>query len=90
MANLNPIGYDWQDLCRVQALGLVVSDKEIILRFPIVSLWEMMTPGLGQFRPQGHDWEDLCWVPLIIATHKILKLLTSCFQRRRFFNVFLL
>ena len=44
--------------------------------------------GLGQFRPQGHDWKDLCWVPLIIATHKILKLLTSWFQRRRFFLLF--
>ena len=29
--------------------------KEIILRFPIVSLWEMMTPGLGQFRPKGQN-----------------------------------
>ena len=56
---------------KIQALGLVVSDKEIILCFPIVSLWEMMTPGLGQFRPQEHDWQDLCRVPLIIATHKI-------------------
>ena len=39
-------------------------------------------PGLGQFRPQG---QDLSWVPLIIATHKKLKVLTSWFQRRRFF-----
>ena len=45
-------------------------------------------PGLGQFRPKGHDWKDLCWVPLIIAIHKILKLLTSWFQRRRFFFMF--
>ena len=30
---------------KIQALGLVVSDKEIISRFPIVSLLEMMTPG---------------------------------------------
>ena len=29
---------------KIQTLGLVVSDKEIILRFPIVSLWEMMNP----------------------------------------------
>ena len=29
---------------KIQALGLVVSDNEIILRFPIVCLWEMMTP----------------------------------------------
>ena len=71
---------------KIQALCLVVSDKEIMLRFPIVSLWEMMTIGAGQFRPQGHDWKDLCWVPLIIATHKISKLLTSWFQRRFFFT----
>ena len=29
---------------KIQALGIVVSDKKIILCFPIVSLWEMMTP----------------------------------------------
>ena len=69
---------------KIQALGIVVSEEEIILRFPIVSLWEMMTPGLGKFRPQGYDWKDLCWLSLIIATHKILKLLTSWFQRRFF------
>ena len=34
---------------KIQALGLVVSDKQIILRFPIVSLWEMMTPGAWPF-----------------------------------------
>ena len=34
--------------------------------------------------PQGHDWKDLCWVPLIIATHKILKLLTS--EKKIFFT----
>ena len=38
--------------------------------------------GLVNLDTKGHDWKDLCWVPLIIATHKILKLLTSWFQRR--------
>ena len=47
----------------IKALDLMVSEKKIFLRFPIVSLREMMTPG--------HDWQDLCRVPLIIATHKI-------------------
>ena len=47
-----------------------------------------MTPGLGQFRSQGHEWKDLYWVPLIIASHKILELLTSWFQRRRFFYIY--
>ena len=32
-------------ILKIQALGLVVSDKKIILHFPIVSLREMMTPG---------------------------------------------
>ena len=96
VANLTPwdmigriyVGYH-QTLLHTKnhALGLVVSDKEIILRFPIVSLWEMMTPGLGQFRPKGRDWKDLCWVPLNIATHKILKLLTS---EKKIFYIFLL
>ena len=78
------------DILKIQALGLVVSDKEIILRFPIVSLREKMTPGVWPISTQGHDWKDLCRVPLTIAIHKILKLLTSWFQRRRFFYVFLL
>ena len=54
----------------IKALGLMVSEKKIFLRFfPIISLWRPMTPGRGQFRPQGHDWQDLCRVPLNIATH---------------------
>ena len=30
---------------KIQALGIVVSDREIILRFSIVRLLEMMAPG---------------------------------------------
>ena len=30
----------------IKALDLVVSEKKIFLRFPIVSLQEMMTPGI--------------------------------------------
>ena len=33
---------------RMQALGLVVSEK-IFYVCPIVSLWELMTPRVGQF-----------------------------------------
>ena len=29
----------------IKALGLMVSEKEIFLRFPIISLWRPMTPG---------------------------------------------
>ena len=29
----------------IKALDLMVSEKKIFLRFPIVSLWEMMTLG---------------------------------------------
>ena len=35
--------------------------------FPIISLWELMIPGHGQFRPKGLDWHDLCRAPLKIA-----------------------
>ena len=38
--------------------------------FPIVSLWELMTPG-GHFLPQGHDWQDLFRGPTNIAVYKI-------------------
>ena len=43
--------------------------EEDFLRFPIISLWELMTPGHGQFRPQGLHWQDLCRKPLNIATY---------------------
>ena len=44
--------------------------------------------GHGQFGSQGLDRQDLCRGPLNIATYKIYKLWTSCFQRRRFFKFF--
>ena len=37
--------------------------------FPIISLWQQMIPGHGQFGPQGLDWQDLCRGPLNIATY---------------------
>ena len=43
--------------------------EKIFLVFPIISLWEIMTPGHGQFGPQGLDWQDLCRRPLNIATY---------------------
>ena len=44
----------------IKALGLMVSEKKIFLRFlPTISLWRPMTPGRGQLGPQGHDWQDL-------------------------------
>ena len=36
----------------------MVSDKKIF--FPIMNLWELMTPGAYQFGSQGHGWQDLC------------------------------
>ena len=36
-----------------KALSLVVSKKEIFYVFPIVSLWELMAPGVGQFFTPG-------------------------------------
>ena len=38
----------------MRALDLVVSEKIFFLCFPIVSLWELMTPGAGLFYdPRG-------------------------------------
>ena len=56
----------------IKSLDLMVSEKKMFLRFPIVSLREMMPPrGVANLDPQEHDWQDLCTVPLIIAKHKI-------------------
>ena len=37
----------------MKALGLVVSEKIFFYVFPIVSLWELMTPGAGPFLTPG-------------------------------------
>ena len=37
----------------MKALGLVVSEKKIFLCFPIVSLWELITPGAGSILTPG-------------------------------------
>ena len=37
----------------LKALGLVVLEKKIFYVFPIVSLWELMTPGAGPFLSPG-------------------------------------
>ena len=47
-------------------------EEDFFYVFPIVSLWELMTPpGRGHFCLQGHDWQDLQKGPLHIATYKI-------------------
>ena len=33
--------------------------EEFFFVFPIVCLWELMTPGRGHFLIQGHGWQDL-------------------------------
>ena len=62
VANLDPRGHGWQDLCRrpqhrfilnLLALGLIVSEKKIVYVFPIISLWELMTPGRVQVGTKG-------------------------------------
>ena len=48
--------------------------KEDFKCFPIISLWQIMTPpGRGQFGPQGHDWQELLrgFLNCYIASHKI-------------------
>ena len=37
----------------MKALGLVVSEKKIFYVFPIVSLWDLMIPGVGLFLTPG-------------------------------------
>ena len=37
----------------IKALDLMVSEKNIFLRFPIVSLREMMTPGVANLDPRS-------------------------------------
>ena len=59
--------------------------EEDFLIFPIISLWELMTPG--EWPVWAPDWQDLCMGPLSIATYKICKLWASWFQRRRFFFI---
>ena len=46
----------------IKALHLLISD---FFNFPIVILWELMTPVCSQFGPKGHEWQDLCRVPLL-------------------------
>ena len=57
MAKFDPRGMigiiyngDYQTLLHtnIEALGLVVSEKKIVLVFPIESLWRLSTPGHGQ------------------------------------------
>ena len=51
----------------IKNLNLLVSEKKIFFfNFPIVILWELMTPGCIRFGPYGYDWQNLCRVPLNI------------------------
>ena len=33
----------------IKAPGLMVSEKKIFVYFPIVSIWELVSPGVGPF-----------------------------------------
>ena len=57
---------------------------------PIVSLWELMTPGCSHFGPQGHNLQDLCRVPLktYILNIQALGLVVS--EKKMFFMLFIL
>ena len=33
----------------IKALGIVFLEKKIVHVFPIINLWELMTPGVGSF-----------------------------------------
>ena len=46
----------------------MVLEKKILKVFPMISIWELNTFGVGQFGPHGYGWHDLCRGPLGIAT----------------------
>ena len=46
-------------------------EEDFFYVFPIVSLWDLMTPWAGPFLTPGHDWQDLYRGPLHIATYTI-------------------
>ena len=45
------------------------TEEDFFKVFPIISLWELMTPGAWLVGLQGLDWQDLCMGPLNIATY---------------------
>ena len=46
-------------------------EEDFFKVFPIISLWELMTPGRGKFGAQGLDWQDLCRRQLNTTTYLI-------------------
>ena len=67
VANLDPggmIGRIYVEyhltLLHTKYTSLVVKRRRFLNVFPIISLWQIITPlGRGQFGPQGHDWQEL-------------------------------
>ena len=76
--------------CYTQIInGLGLSEKKFLFYvFLILSLWELMTPGMGHLSPQGHDWQDLCIPNYNTAAYNTYKLWVFWFQRRRRFSHF--
>ena len=38
------------------------SEKKILKGFfSIISLWNLLIPGRGQFEPQEYDLQEFCW-----------------------------
>ena len=59
-------------LTKYESSGPCCFGEEDFFVFPIVSLWELMTPWTGPFlTPGAYDWQHLYRGPLHIATYKI-------------------
>ena len=75
----------------MKALGHVVSEKKIFYVFPIVSLWELLTPWGGAILTPRHDSQDLCKAPNNNAAYQILvvsekKIFTCVFHSKTMAN----
>ena len=70
-----PQGHGWQTYKEALYIATHKIGKPwalwVFYVFHIVSLWELMTPGVGPFLTQGHGLKDLFRGSLHIATHKI-------------------
>ena len=72
----------------MKALGLVVSEKKIFYVFPIVSLWELMTPGAGPFLTPGAGLAGFIKRTTIHCYTQNMKALGLVISEKKIFYVF--
>ena len=70
------------------SLGLVVSEKKIFYVFPIVSLWEQMTPRVGPFLTAGAWLAGFRKRTTICCYIQNMKALGFVVSEKKFFYVF--